>query len=407
MMAARPPGVPISTTPAPGTSARPRAESGLGRPYRVLLVEDDRGDALLVEVGLEEALPGSTVIWRSTLPSEAEAAREQPDCILVDLGLPGCAGLEALDAMVERASGAPVIVLTGLNDREAGIEAVSRGADDYLVKGVDDPETLARAIRYAVERSHAEAARAMYRETQLLRAENLRLERGLLPRPLLADPSMEWTSRYRPGAGSSILGGDFFDTVETDDGSIRMVIGDVSGHGPEEAALGVCLRIAWRALVLAGRPDEEVLPGIDSVFRAERQSEQFCTVCDVTITPDRRRISTRLAGHPPPILMSAAGVGLVDGTHRGAPLGVSRSVWRTAWLDAETPWCLLLYTDGLYEPRLPDGTRLGLERMVGLVAAEQLPGSHEELDRLLDVVQAPHVAAGHDDDVAIVGLLSS
>src|SRR3546814_8090272 len=94
------------------------------------------------------------------------------------------------------------------------------------------------------------------------------------------DPATAWASRYRPGAGSAVLGGDFFDTVETEDGSIRMVIGDVSGHGPEEAALGVCLRIAWRTLVLAGRPDDEVLPGLDAVLRAERQADHFCPVCD-------------------------------------------------------------------------------------------------------------------------------
>src|SRR3546814_15955575 len=115
------------------------------------------------------------------------------------------------------------------------------------------------------------------------------------------DPATAWASRYRPGAGSAVLGGDFFDTVETEDGSIRMVIGDVSGHGPEEAALGVCLRIAWRTLVLAGRPDDEVLPGLDAVLRAERQADPFCTVCDVTVSPDRRHVRTRLTGPPPPV----------------------------------------------------------------------------------------------------------
>src|SRR3546814_15417113 len=83
-----------------------------------------------------------------------------------------------------------------------------------------------------------------------------------------------------------------------------MVIGDVSGHGPEEAALGVCLRIAWRTLVLAGRPDDDVLPALDAVLRAERQADHFCTVCDVTVSPDRPHVSTRLAGHPHPELVA-------------------------------------------------------------------------------------------------------
>src|SRR3546814_2972832 len=79
-----------------GSLARTPAETSLGRPYRILLVEDDRGDALLVEVALEETLPGAALIWHPTVPSETEVLSAHPDCILVDLGLPGLPGLEAL-----------------------------------------------------------------------------------------------------------------------------------------------------------------------------------------------------------------------------------------------------------------------------------------------------------------------
>lgn len=213
----------------------------MGRPYRILLVEDDRADVMLVEALLEDTLPGATLIWHPHVPSADEVDAAHPDCVLVDLGLPGMTGLDALHAMVELVENAPVIVLTGLDDRPTGLSAVARGAADFLVKGADDGESLARAIRYAVERSHAAVARTLWREAELLRAENLRLERGLLPRPLLNDERLVWRALYRPGAGTSVLGGDFFDTVERPDGSLRMVIGDVSGHGPDEAALGVCL----------------------------------------------------------------------------------------------------------------------------------------------------------------------
>src|SRR3546814_14387336 len=93
--------------------------------------------------------------------------------------------------MLERADGAPVVVLTGLHDRETGVSAVARGAADFLVKG-DPSEALARSIRYAVERSQAESARALWRETELLRGGHLRLAPGLRPCPLLGEPTTTW-----------------------------------------------------------------------------------------------------------------------------------------------------------------------------------------------------------------------
>src|SRR3546814_7015235 len=87
-----------------------------------------------------------------------------------------------------------------------------------------------------------------------------------------------------------------------------------------------------------------------------------------------------------PVLV-AAQPALLDGTHRGAPLGIARSVWPTATIDVDPPWCLLMFTDGLFEPKLDDGTRLGLEGMVDLLQGVSVPQSEEDLDQLLDTMQ--------------------
>src|SRR2546430_847508 len=83
------------------------------------------------------------------------------------------------------------------------------------------------------------------------------LERGLLRTPLLRTDAVECATYYQPGRNHAVLGGDFFDVVETTDGLVRAVIGDVMGHGPDEAALGIHLRVAWRTQVLAGTPDDQ------------------------------------------------------------------------------------------------------------------------------------------------------
>lgn len=397
-------GPPITTPPLlPGSAAGATPHD---QPYRILLVEDDRGDAVLVEAALEEQLPGISLRWRTDLPSADEVRQERPDCILVDLGLPGLAGLETLELMLARSGSVPVIVLTGLDDRTAGVRAVAQGASDYLVKGEHDGDALARAVTYAVERAHAESQRTRLLQTELLRSENVRLERGLLPRPILSDPDVVLARRYRPGADTSVLGGDFFDVVERPDGSIRLVVGDVSGHGPDEAALGVCLRIAWRTLVLRGTPDAEVLPVLEELLVVERQDHQFATVCDITISADRRLLSSRVAGHPPPIVLSDEAPHLLENGHRGVPLGVRAGLaWPTGTVVRSGSWGLLAYTDGVFEPLRADGSRVELAGLLELVAAQPRPTDAKDLDALLEAVGQPHLDAGHTDDLAAIALL--
>lgn len=115
-------------------------------------------------------------------------------------------------------------------------------------------------IRYAVQRRRAEVIARELSEAQLLAAENVRLSRGLLPAPLITDPAVGHAAQYRPGGGRMLLGGDFYDVMQTPDGAVWAVIGDVCGHGPDEAALGVCLRIAWRTWCWLGTRSRKSCP---------------------------------------------------------------------------------------------------------------------------------------------------
>ena len=106
-----------------------------------------------------------------------------------------------------------------------------------------------------------------------------------------------------------LLGGDFYDLVEAADGWVHAVVGDVCGRGPEEAALGVCLRVAWRTMVLAGRPMADVLSAVQQVLEHERHEDRmFATLCMISIAPDRSHGRLHLAGHPQPLLISPGGV---------------------------------------------------------------------------------------------------
>ena len=375
-------------------------------PLRVLLVEDDDGDALLVEE-LLAVWGASGRLSRARSLAEAEAAAGRVHCALLDLDLPDARGLEGLRRLRGIPDAPAVLVLTGFDDERRGIEAVGAGAQDYLVKGQVDGSLLMRSIRYAVERRRAERGEQQLALARLHAQENARLERGLLPEPLVDDPELELAFHYLPGRRRALLGGDFYDAVQDPDGRVHAVIGDVAGHGPDEAALGVCLRIAWRTLVLGGREPAELLDTLQDVRVAERHDTAvFTTLVMVTIAADRRSADLRVAGHPTPLLLSGGEIAVLPGNGGGPPLGVVGSAtWSPQRIALPAAgWSLLLYTDGLIEGRVGDGpARLGDAGLVRLLAESR--GRNGDARGLLrSVVEAAEALNGGPlvDDVAAV-----
>jgi serine phosphatase RsbU (regulator of sigma subunit) len=395
--------------------ARVPAPAAVPGQVQVLLIEDDDGDALLVQEYLLDA--GAPVaLDRARSITEAKPLLPAAACVLLDLNLPDAHQLQGVHWLQENVPQVAVVVLTGLADEHLGAEAVRAGAQDYLVKGQVDGALLNRVIRYAVERRRFEEIQQQLREAQIYARENTRLERGLLPSPLLSDPRLTVATRYRPGGGQMLLGGDFFDLVEAPDGWVHVVIGDVCGRGPEEAALGVCLRVAWRTMVLAGRPMAEVLSAVQQVLEHERHEERlFTTLCMVSVAPDRGHARLHLAGHPPPLLLSPDGVSELLAPV-SAPPGIAHvEEWPVSEVALGANWTLLMYTDGLIEGRIGTGPeRLGSDGLMEIIEAftrTAPPGRQWErrsrdeslLDGLIDRVRELN-GGDLDDDLAVLAL---
>ncbi len=389
--------------------------AGLARP-RIVLVEDDDGDALLVRELLAEAAAEVTLQHAGSL-AQAKPLLADADCVLLDLGLPDSQGLDGLRWLNEHVPAVAVVVLTGLADEHLGEEAVRAGAQDYLMKGQVSGMLLYRVIRYAVERRRSEETQRLLHQARISAQENSRLERGLLPVPLLSDPQLTITSRYRPGGARMLLGGDFYDVVQAADGWVHAMVGDVCGRGPDEAALGVCLRVAWRTLVLAGRPTEEILATLGGLLEHERHHEKmFATLCMMSAAPDRSRARLYLAGHPRPLLITPAGVTELDAP-TCPPLGILPAPdWAGSEVRLGPDWLVLLYTDGLVEGKVgPGPDRLNSEGLLDLIETFQrgLPAGGPAAwppDRLLDwLIDEVHARNGGpvDDDLAVLAVQCS
>ncbi|HEY0933103.1 MAG TPA: SpoIIE family protein phosphatase [Trebonia sp.] len=379
---------------------------------RVLLIEDDDGDAFLVEELLREAGTGIAV-ERARLLADAWPLIPRTACVLLDLGLPDSHGLQGLRGLLQQQPEAAVVVLTGIDDEHLGEEAVRAGAQDYLVKGDVSGKMLARVIRYAMERRRWDEAQRQLQAARLNARENARLERGLLPSPVFDDKRLRVATRYRAGGKQRLLGGDFYDVVQTPDGWVHALIGDVCGHGPAEAALGVYLRVAWRTLVLAGHPPAGLLSAVQLMLRHEQQDEaMFATVCMLSVAPGRRNGILRLAGHPAPLLITPEGVTELAGRTSLPPGLNSVEHWPSSTVELGDRWSLLMYTDGVVEGRIRQGPhRLGTEGLMDLLRDALGPppydpgrvGDDALLNRLIEQVRELN-DGDLNDDIALLSL---
>ncbi|HVU74763.1 MAG TPA: EAL domain-containing protein [Mycobacteriales bacterium] len=132
------------------------------RPPHVLVVEDAPSDRALIRAMLERANPPATTSEAHDLRAAlARLADPGIDCVVLDLHLPDSDGLLGLGRLVAAAPETAVIVLTGTDDADLALAAVGAGAQDYLLKGRIDIETLARTVRHAIERQQIQSTLAI------------------------------------------------------------------------------------------------------------------------------------------------------------------------------------------------------------------------------------------------------
>ncbi|KUJ65356.1 phosphatase [Streptomyces albus subsp. albus] len=379
----------------------------------LLVIEDDPVGSLTVPELLDGDGNRIRVRTARNLTEATRLLTDDVQCILLDLALPGRGldgvdDLESLRQVLRMAPAHAVLALTAEGDAERAAEAVRVGAQDYLFRDELNDRVLTRAIRYAVERKRADLAQRQLTESRLRAQENARLERGLLPTPLLEGSDLRFAARYRPGRSRALLGGDFYDTVRTADGTVHAMIGDVCGHGPDEAALGVELRIAWRALTFAGLCGDELLGTLQKVLEHERADDEiFATLCTVDIAPDGRRAGICLAGHPSPVAIRCGlPPRLLPYEESGPALGLlPHARWPRRQVELGQQWSLMMYTDGLIEGRIGQDSRqrLGQEGMVEIVARQLAAGLTGEA--LLDatVTEVRTLNGGElTDDLAVL-----
>lgn len=232
------------------------------------------------------------------------------------------------------------------------------------------------------------------------------LQQTLLPPSLPQIPGVDLAARYRPTGRDHLVGGDFYDVFEVEDDCWGLVLGDVSGVGPEAAAVTGVARYTIRAVALNERDPCAVLRMLNEAIHRQSLVERFCTAVYLTFCPEPDGLAVVLAsgGHPEALILREGGsVEPVDDAH-GMLLGLFPEVDHTASKrQLKAGDALVLYTDGVIEARNPQGEQFGEERLSALLAS-CVGRTAEAIARRIELAAIDWQGGVAADDMAVVVL---
>ncbi|MEV5321033.1 GAF domain-containing SpoIIE family protein phosphatase [Streptomyces sp. NPDC052687] len=219
---------------------------------------------------------------------------------------------------------------------------------------------------------------------------------------LPAVPGLLLAARYLPATQGMNIGGDWYDAFLQPDGSLLIVIGDVTGHGLHAAIVMGQLRTALRAYAIDNATPGEILTLLHRMLR-HLQPELYATALIARVSPGEREAVWASAGHPPAIVCSDDGGVSVLRDRPGPMLGIPIDCVYADHATALPPGgTLMLYTDGLVERRAL-GIDPGIERLADALGALPAPETEQDLDAAADTVvtRLLHDSA-RDDDVCLL-----
>ena len=368
---------------------------------RILVVDDDPDINRLLRARL------SARGYEVTAAADGEQALERmgvdsPDIVFLDISMPGIGGLEVLDRVRAGQLDAAVVMTTAFGSEQVAIDALRRGADDYLRKPFESREfqaVLERTVRrLELSRQNTALRRQLDEKRQQLEAELARAARvqaDLLPRDVPRLPGFDLAGLC---VAAREIGGDFYDWQEVEPGVATITLGDVMGKGMPAALLMATARAALRGAA-QDRPGEVVTRAARALDIDLERSNSFVTLFHARVETRTRRVFYVDAGHGHVFVRRSDGQ-VEELLPRGLPLGILSGVtYEEGEVTLAPGDVLVLYSDGVIEtPRGgTDPEHLALE-------IEGLHSAREMADRLLRFATA-ELHGPAPDDLTIVVLM--
>jgi len=391
MRCAAPQAMEASTVPETYPGAPPTAR---------VLVADDQPQILEAIRLLLKGCGFSTEVV--TQPAHVlRALAEHPfDIVLLDLNYSrdttaGEEGLELVSQIRSKDKLLPVLVMTAWGSVDLAVEAMQRGAWDFVQKPWDNRQLLQK-LHHLLSRAQAR------RRAQLLSNEELRAAREiqgkLLPKQLPELAGYEIAATRQP---LRFVGGDYYNVVRLSAQHTMLCMADVAGKGLPAALLMSSLQAALQPLIVQRLPPREVCQRLNRILWELMPVDKFISFFYAVLDTREKRLTYCNAGHNPPLLIRSD-AGSTELNAAGAVLGEFPD-WRYEQSDVQirSGDTLLLFTDGLVEAANADEECFGEDSVIRIVRGNHSSSAHDLMSLLIRAA-LQHCGGMFQDDVTVI-----
>jgi len=386
-------------SPAAYRSQGTIAESTLGA--RVLVADDQPHVLDALQLLLKSHGYRTEVANHPARVLQALKSREF-DVVLMDLNYTrdttaGGEGLELVSQIRLLDENLPLVVMTAWSSVDLAVEAMRRGASDFVQKPWGNRQLLEK-LETQVERCRSLRQAQRQRADELQDARNI--QNNLLPKSIPQAKDYEIAAMTQP---VRYVGGDYFDVVRISETLTVLCIGDVSGKGMPAALLMSSLQAALKPLMWDTQSPREVCRRLNRILCEITPVGKFVSFFYAVLDSKDNRLTYCNAGHNPPVLVRANGVAS-ELNAAGAVLGQFPDwVYEQSDLQLRPGDTLMLFTDGLVEASDRDDEPFGEERLTGIARENRAAGA-EGLKTLLMQAASEHCGGRFQDDASMIVL---
>ncbi|MCY3910169.1 MAG: SpoIIE family protein phosphatase [bacterium] len=326
------------------------------------------------------------------------------DMVLSDINMPKMDGLTLLQQLPDVDPNLRAVIISAYGDMDNIRTAMNRGAFDFVTKPIDFDDlkiTITRTLEHLAEWRDALSSRDQLVALQNELSIASQLQQSILPKKPPVSDEFEVSANMEPARN---VGGDFYDYFKLDD-QIGLVVADVSDKGIPASMFMMSSRTALKGAAIGVRDPQMVLSEINNQLQQDNPTFMFVTLIYALFNPSSGSLTYSIAGHDPPLLVSADGTVTELPLTKGVALGIAPDVVYTQESVTLTPGdTIILFTDGVTEAMNTDNQQFGLQRLTEVFDGKPPESALAANEAVFDHVRKFAGDAPQSDDITCLTL---